>query len=183
MSDDLTPTYDTPTFQSPDAPTQLFEIVGMFPMVTALPTWTPKTFQQSFAVDTSKELLYFYDFTNNAWEKAGSSTPNKDVVVALTDGATPALNAALGNQFYLAAGGDRTIAIPTNPATGQKIIIIHYASGGGRTLSLNSGTNGFRFGSDITALTQTASGKKDYIGCRWNDVDSKWDVVAYTKNF
>ncbi len=105
------------------------------------------------------------------------------VVVALVDGATPALDASLGTVFTLAAGGDRTIAIPSNATNGQKIVIRHLASGGARTLALNSGAGGFRFGSDITALTQTVSGKTDYIGCIYSSIDSKWDVVAYTKGF
>lgn len=104
-------------------------------------------------------------------------------VVALVDGATPALNAALGFMFTLAASGDRTIAVPTNPTNGQKIVIRHLASAAGRTLSLNTGAGGFRFGSDITALTQTASGKTDYIGCIYSSIDSFWDVVAVTKGF
>lgn len=103
--------------------------------------------------------------------------------VTLTDGATPALDASLGTVFRLAAGGDRTIGVPTNPTAGQKIVIQHYASGAARTLALNSGAGGFRFGSDITALSQTASGKTDYIGAIYNDTDSKWDVVAFTKGF
>lgn len=104
-------------------------------------------------------------------------------VSVLTDGATPALNAALGNVFTLAAAGDRTIAVPSNPTDGQKIIIRHLASGGARTLALNTGAGGFRFGTDITALTQTTSGKTDYIGCVYNATDTKWDVVAYVKGF
>lgn len=103
--------------------------------------------------------------------------------VTLTDGATPALDASLGNQFYLAAGGNRTIAVPSNPAAGQKIVIRHFASGGARTLALNTGAGGFRFGSDITALTATSSGKTDYIACIYNVTDSFWDVVAYIKGF
>lgn len=106
-----------------------------------------------------------------------------ETVVTLTDGATPALDASLGNIFRLSAGGNRTIAVPSNPQTGQKIVIVHYASGADRTLALNTGTNGFRFGTDITALTATTSGKTDYIGAIWNSTDSKWDVVAYAKGY
>lgn len=106
-----------------------------------------------------------------------------EAVVTLTDGATPALDASLGNVFRLVAAGDRTIAVPTNATTGQKIIIQHLASGGARTLALNAGAGGFRFGSDITALTQTVSGKTDYIGCIYSGADSKWDVVAYVKGY
>jgi hypothetical protein len=101
----------------------------------------------------------------------------------LTDGATPALDASLGSVFRLSAAGDRTIAVPSNATSGQKIVIQHFASGGARTLALNSGAGGFRFGTDVTALTQTTSGKTDYIGCVYNATDSKWDVVAYVKGY
>lgn len=112
------------------------------------------------------------------------SEPNAAPVVAvLSDGATPALDASLGSVFRLSAAGDRTIAIPTNAVAGKKIIIEHYASGGARTLALNTGAGGFRFGSDIAALTQTASGKTDYIGAIYNGTDSFWDIVAYVKSF
>lgn len=104
-------------------------------------------------------------------------------VSALADGATPALDASLGNIFTLAAAGDRTIAVPTSATNGQKIVIRHLASGGVRTLALNTGASGFRFGSDITALTATASGKTDYIGAIYSSIDSKWDVVAYAKGY
>lgn len=113
------------------------------------------------------------------------SLPNArvDVIVALTDGATPALDASAGNTFTLAAAGDRTIAVPSNATAGQKIVIRHLASGGARTLALNTGAGGFRFGSTITELTQTESGKYDYIGAIYNSTDSKWDVVSYAKGF
>jgi hypothetical protein len=110
-------------------------------------------------------------------------TSYKKGASVLTDGATPALDASLGDIFTLSAGGNRTIAVPSNPVSGQKITIRHYASAGARTLALNTGANGFRFGSDITALTETASGKTDYVGAIWNSTDSKWDVVAYIKGF
>jgi len=105
------------------------------------------------------------------------------IVVALSDGATPALDASLATVFTLAAAGDRTIDVPSNATNGQKITIRHLASGGARTLALNTGAGGFRFGTDITALTQTASGKTDYIGCVYSSIDSFWDVVAVTKGF
>lgn len=104
--------------------------------------------------------------------------------VTLTDGATPALDASLGNMFILTAAGNRTIAVPTNGQAGQKIVIAHNASGGARTLALNTGAGGFRFGTDITALTATTSGLTDYIGCIFNmDGDGFWDVVAYVKGY
>lgn len=104
-------------------------------------------------------------------------------VVALADGATPALDASLASVFTLTAEGNRTIGIPSNPTTGQKIIIAHTASGADRTLALNSGTGGFRFGTDITALTATVDGKTDYIGAIYNLAADKWDVISYIKGF
>lgn len=104
-------------------------------------------------------------------------------VVTLTDGATPALDASLGNTFVLTAAGNRTIAVPSNAVSGQKITIVHIASGADRTLALNTGAGGFRFGTDITALTATTSGKTDYIGAIYNATSSTWDVVAYAKGY
>lgn len=108
-------------------------------------------------------------------------------VTTLTDGATPALDAALGNTFKLVAAGNRTIAVPSNkPASGetQKIVIMHEASGADRTLALTTGSSGaFRFGTDITALSATTNGLVDYIGCIFNQADDRWDVVSYSKGF
>lgn len=104
-------------------------------------------------------------------------------VVALTDGASVALDASLGNTFRLAAGGDRTLSAPTNPIDGQKITVIHYASGGSRTLTLTTGAGGFRFGTDITALSATSSGKSDYLGFIYNAADNRWDIVAAVKGY
>lgn len=104
-------------------------------------------------------------------------------VFALTDGATPALDASKGNTFTLTSTQNPTIAVPTNAIDGQKMLIVFTASGGARTLALNTGAGGFHFGSDITALSQTASGKIDYIGCIYNSTSSLWNVVAYTKGF
>jgi hypothetical protein len=106
-----------------------------------------------------------------------------ETVSVLTDGATPALDASLGGIFTLTAAGNRTIAVPTNPVSGQKIIIRHKASAADRTLALNTGAGGFRFGTDIAAITATTSGKTDYIGAVYNAADSFWDVVAYSKGF
>jgi hypothetical protein len=104
-------------------------------------------------------------------------------VVTLVDGATPALDASLGNTFTLTAAGDRTIAIPTNPTSGQRIIIAHKASGANRTLALNTGTGGFRFGTTITGLTATTSALTDYIEAIYNAAENKWDIVNYSKGF
>lgn len=106
-----------------------------------------------------------------------------EATVVLIDSASVSLDAALGNTFYLNAEGDRTLEAPLNPVDGQKIVIRHLAASAARTLSLSSSAGGFRFGSDITSITQTASGTSDYIGCIYNGSVNFWDVVAYAKGF
>jgi len=117
---------------------------------------------------------------------AGAIAPAKLLLqpVTLTDGASVAIDVIARAPYYrLVAAGDRTLTTPQNPLDGQRIIIQHVASGGARTLTLTGGAFGFRFGSDIPALTPTVSGKTDYIGCIYNLTDSRWDVVAYSKGF
>ena len=107
-----------------------------------------------------------------------------DSQVALSDGASVALDASLGNIFTLSAAGDRTIQAPTNATAGQRIIIRHHASGANRTLSLTTGSAGaFRFGDDIPSLLITDSGTVDWIGAIYNDLDSRWDVIAYVQGY
>jgi hypothetical protein len=106
-------------------------------------------------------------------------------VVALTPGSTPALNASLGNTFALTVsdGTTNTIAVPTNPIDGQKIMIAFTASGANRTLSLNTASGGFAFGTDITGLSATTSGKTDYIGAIYDSTSNKWRVITYVKGY
>jgi hypothetical protein len=109
---------------------------------------------------------------------AGSvSTP----IITLTDGATIALNASLGNVFAISAAGNRTLLAPSNPRSGQKIIIMHGASGAARTLTLTGGTGGFAYCTDIPILTQTANGATDLFGAIYNG--NAWLVCAYVKGF
>jgi hypothetical protein len=76
-------------------------------------------------------------------------------VVALTDGATISVNAALGNVFTVTLGGNRTMAAPSNPVDGQVIRFRITQDGtGSRTLTWNSA---YDFGSgSAPALTTTA---------------------------
>ncbi len=140
----------------------------------------------SFEVQDSGSSTLFFVRNDGLVTVTGVCVVAKNItagVVTLTDGATPALDASLGNTFLLTAAGDRTIAVPTNPTSGQRILIAHKASGAHRTLSLNTGTGGFRFGTDITALSITTNTKTDYIGAIYNSVDNCWDVVSYIKGF
>ena len=114
-------------------------------------------------------------------EWSANPTPNP---VTLTDGATVALDADGGKVFKLTAAGNRTISVPTNATDGRGIIIAHTASGAARTLTLTTGTSGaFAFGSDITALTETAVGTTDYIGAIYDATAARWRVISYAKGY
>lgn len=104
-------------------------------------------------------------------------------VVPLTDVAEVTLDASGGNIFTLDATQDSLIDAPTNPVDGQKILIRYTATDFDRTLSLDTGTGGFRFGSDITALTTTSAGTSDYIACVYNLAVNTWDVIQYVKGY
>lgn len=105
------------------------------------------------------------------------------VVVQLSDASTINTDATAGNLFRVSIAGNRTLAAPTNPVDGQRIVWEVAASGGIRTLSLATGTGGFTFGADITAVSSIASGKTDFIGAIYNASVNKWRVVAYSKGF
>lgn len=100
----------------------------------------------------------------------------------LTDAATIAVDASLGNDFTVTLGGNRTLGNPTNSVNGQKILFAIRQDGtGNRTLTLGAD---YRLGTDITSVTlSTAAGKTDYLGVRYNGTDSKWDVIAFTKGY
>lgn len=76
-------------------------IYGILIRVTTAPTWIPRSFYEGFAVDTTNNRFYFYDFTNNAWQyaSAGVATP-----VSIANGGT-ALTAAPYETIILTASG------------------------------------------------------------------------------
>ena len=103
-------------------------------------------------------------------------------VVELTDGVTINTDVSLGNVFTVTLGGSRTLANPTNPTNGKRVIWRFKQDGtGGRTIALSSD---FRFGTDITSVVlSTAPNTTDYFGAIYNSLDSKWDVIAFVKGY
>lgn len=100
----------------------------------------------------------------------------------LTDGATIATDASLGNHFRVTIAGNRTLANPTDARDGQKILFEITQDGvGSRTLTLG---NKFAFGSDITSISlSTQAGKKDFIGVQYNESADKFYVLAVAKGY
>lgn len=134
-----------------------------------------------YCTGSAWRVLTFYQAA--AFSGSVSATIFLPTIVTLTDGATPALDASKGTIYRLTSTQNPTIGIPTNPTDGQRIIIEFTASGGARTLSLNTGAGGFEFGTDITALSQTVSGKMDRIEAMYNLSANLWGVIGYVKGF
>lgn len=106
-----------------------------------------------------------------------------DGVVSVTYAATIALDASAGSYYRIIATGDCTLNAPTNPRDGQPLTVEFSASGGARTVTLSTAASAFAFGSDITATTQTVSGKIDLLGFRYNTTLGKWLFASYIKGF
>lgn len=111
-----------------------------------------------------------------AWEKLPRT---------LTDAATIATNASLGNYFRVTLGGNRTLGAPTKPRDGQKVTWEFLQDGtGSRTLTLATGAGGFIFGTDFTSITlTTTAAKRDLLGAIYNEALDRWLVVAFLKGF
>jgi hypothetical protein len=106
-------------------------------------------------------------------------------VVVLTDTATIAVNAALGNDFRVTLGGNRTIAAPTNPVDGQDItfLITQPASGGPYTPTFASGTGGYSYGSGSAPTWSTAASATDMIAFKYRAAASKWLCLGSATGF
>ncbi len=124
--------------------------------------------------------------TLNGQLNGGSVFPVRIVqkVNTFTPGASITLDPTTGNTFQYVIAQQSSILPPTVCTDGQKITIRLKASGANRIVNLHTGSAGaFRFGSDISALSDITSGKTDYVGAECNAADNRWDVVAYTKGF
>ncbi len=103
-------------------------------------------------------------------------------VVNLTDAATIAVDASLGNDFRVTLGGNRTMGTPANPADGQKITFqVTQGSGGPYSLSWGSG---YSFSSALAqpALSTTA-GDIDLLCFIYNSSMSAWLLAAFVNGF
>jgi hypothetical protein len=103
-------------------------------------------------------------------------------VVALTDAATIAVDASLGNDFRVTIAGNRTLGNPANPVNGQQIIFqITQGSGGSFTLSWGSD---YEFSSTLPQPTlSTAAGQTDLLGFIYNAAKGTWLLAAFVNGF
>lgn len=151
---------------------------------SALPVWTTAQGSGAPVRATSPTLTTPVLGVATATSVTASTVITSGVSV-VTDGAGAVINASLGNTFTWTAAADRTAGTTTNAVAGQRMIICFTASGGARTLTLPVATTGdFAFGSDITTIPQTPSGKTTVVGCIYNSVvANRWAVVAVVNGY
>jgi len=128
---------------------------------------------------TSAEILQFIAHDNTFPQRTRSDYTK---YVPLTDAATIAVDASLGNLFRVTLGGNRTMGAPTNPHDGQMIMFrIKQDVTGTRTLAWNAI---YRFPAAIPSPTITPTGGRfDYIGFIYNGTDTKWDCIALVQDY
>lgn len=111
-------------------------------------------------------------------------------VAVLTDAATVAVDASLGNGFRVtltsAVGASRAIAAPTNAADGQAVTfeLVQPASGGPCAVTWASGAGGFAFGAggSAPALSTTASAT-DLVAFRYSSARQEWLYLGSRAGF
>ena len=103
-------------------------------------------------------------------------------VVNLTDAATIAVDASLGNDFRVTIAGNRAMGNPANPADGQQIIFqVTQGSGGSFTLSWGSS---YEFSSDLPQPgLSTTAGQTDLLGFIYNAAKGTWLLAAFVNGF
>ena len=103
-------------------------------------------------------------------------------VVSLTDAATIAVNASLGNDFRVTLGGNRTMGTPSAPTDGQQIIFqVTQGTGGPFTVTWGSG---YEFSSGLPQPTlSTTAGQTDLLSFVYNAAIGSWLLNAFVKGF
>ena len=93
--------------------------------------------------------------------KVGTSARAYNPITTLTDAASIAVNFALGNNFLVTIGGNRTLAAPTNAVAGQtgNIYVIQDGTGS-RTLAYNSA---YQFVSGAVPTLSTGASDVDML--------------------
>jgi hypothetical protein len=103
-------------------------------------------------------------------------------VVSLTDAATIAVDASLGNDFRVTIAGNRTMGTPASPTDGQRIVFqVTQGTGGPFAITWDTGYE-FSAGLPKPNLSTTA-GQTDLLGYVYNAAKGKWLLVAFVNGF
>ena len=171
----LTPT-DTLTFESSDS---TIGVAGTAATNKLNITATPASVSQPGIVTTATQSFAGAKTFTSIVMSGGAFT---QAPVDLTDAATIATNASLGNHFRVTLTANRTLGNPTSPTDGQKVVWeFTQDATGGRTLAYDTK---FRFGNDIpNAILSNGASKTDYLLACYKLSADKWDVIAFVRGY
>jgi len=140
--------------------------------------------------DPNADRILFWDDSAGAFTflapgaglDISGTTIRRSSFVALTDAATVATDASLGDRFKVTLGGNRTLGNPTNAYDGQQIVWEIIQDGtGSRTITLDTK---FAFGADIASVTlTTTASKRDFLTAIYDSTADKFYVVGFVKGY
>ncbi len=111
-------TYEEPVSAPVAQSTNIEEVFGGFPEVTSTPTWVPKNFKDSIAINTSTNTLYYYNTTHNTW-KAITTTPSYGGYVN-TSASSATLPAGWSASYN---GGSKSFTVTHNLSTTSYAVV------------------------------------------------------------
>lgn len=128
----ITPVTSPTSGERPEA--RLEDIWGYLPRVTAIPTWNPRRFYESIALDEASNTIYYYDFTNAQWREVPGAINESRFGGTATDGALSVTSGtttvSIGSAVVLVKNYT-TISISngatldfSNPASAGSIVIL-----------------------------------------------------------
>lgn len=103
-------------------------------------------------------------------------------VVTLTDAATIAVDASLGNDFRVTIAASRTMGNPANPTDGQNITFQITQGAAGSCAITWGGSYEFSAGLPQPRLS-TAAGQTDLLAFIYNAARGKWLLAAFVNGF
>ena len=103
-------------------------------------------------------------------------------VVFLSDAATIAVDASVGNDFRVTLGASRTMGNPTNALDGQQVIFqVTQGAAGSSTITWSSD---YEFSTGLPQPTlSTAAGQTDLLGFIYNAAKGNWLLAAFVNGF
>jgi hypothetical protein len=103
------------------------------------------------------------------------------LVTTLTDAATIAVDASLGNDFEVTLGGNRTMGPPANPTNHQTIVFVIIQDGtGNRTLTWDAK---YSFGIGVAPTLTTTAGGADVIAFKYVSAKNEWLFMGSSTGF
>ncbi len=103
-------------------------------------------------------------------------------VVALTDAATIAVDASLGNDYRVTIAASRTVANPSNSVDGQQIVF-QVTQGTAGSAAITWGSD-FEFSTGLPQPTlSTTPGQTDLLGFIYNAAKGTWLLAAFVNGF